>query len=88
MGKITDVNETRKQLYKNFQDTRGAMMAFCREKGITDEWMRLVFKGEYEDLDLLIEAADFLKRYKEGKETERNRKSKILQGKVSALEIA
>lgn len=85
MGKITDVNETRKQLYENFQNTRGAMMAFCREKGITDEWMRLVFKGTYEDLDLLIEAADFLKRFKEKKASEIARKSGILQGKVNAL---
>lgn len=88
MGKITDVNETRKQLYKNFQNTRGAMAAFCRKKGITDEWMRLVFKGEYEDLDLLIEAADFLNRFRIDKLREANRKAEILTGKVAALSIA
>lgn len=85
MSKNTDVNETRKQLYENFQQTRGAIMAFCREKSITAEWLRLVFKGEYQDLDLLIEAADFLKQFKENKASEVARKSEILQGKVNAL---
>ncbi len=88
MRKSNNVNETRKQLYENFQQTRGASAAFCRVKGITQEWMRLVFKGEYEDLDLLIEAADFLKEFKENKQAEIERKSEILQGKVSALELA
>lgn len=85
MRKNTDVTETRKELYENFQKTRGATAAFCREKNITGEWMRLVFKGEYDDLDLLIDAADFLKKFRQGKESERNRKSEILSSKVSEL---
>ena len=85
MGKSTDVNETRKQLYKNFQETRGAITAYCRQKGITDEWLRLVFKGEYDDLDLLIDAADFLKAYKENREAEKANKHAILEQKVLEL---
>lgn len=85
MRKNTDVTQTRKELYENFQKTRGAIAAFCRKKNITGEWMRLVFKGEYDDLDLLIDAADFLKQFRADMEAERTRKSEILSGKVAEL---
>lgn len=64
------------------------MAAFCRKKDITPEWLRLVFIGEYEDLDLLIDAADFLKTFKSERESERTRKSEILNLKVAELSPA
>lgn len=88
MHKSSNVNDTRKELYEKFQGTRGALTAFCRTKGITDEWLRLVFKGEYEDLDLLIEAADFLKEFKANREAERENKQMLLTQKVSSLSMA
>jgi len=88
MHKSNDANETRNELYKKFQETRGAITAFCRERQITDEWMRLVFKGQYEDLDLLIAAADFLKKFKDDKTKERTTKESILRNKVTEISMA
>lgn len=88
MHKSKSTDETRKELYEKFQATRGASAAFCREQKITGEWLRQVFKGEYEDLDLLIAAADFLKRYKADKEQERERKAQLLSDKVTAISMA
>lgn len=82
-----DYNETRKQLQQKFKEreSRGAAFAFCREKGITDEWLRTVLNGEQYNPDLLIEAADFLKKYREEKAAERERKHELLREKVAAL---
>lgn len=88
MHKSRDTDETRKELYEKFQATRGALTAFCKAQGITGEWARQVFKGEYEDLDLLIAAADFLKQYKSDKEQERQRKESLLSAKVTELSSA
>ena len=88
MHKSKSTDETRKELYEKFQATRGASTAFCREQKITGEWLRQVFKGEYDDLDLLIAAADFLKRYKADKEQERERKELLLSAKVMELSTA
>lgn len=88
MHKSSEVNDTRKELYENFQKTRGAIMAFCRHKGITDEWLRLVFKGEYEDLDLLLEAAEWLQSFKRQRTAERERKHEMLRAKVTELALS
>lgn len=85
MGKNMNANDIREELYKKFKNTRGAGAAFCRHKGITQEWLRLVFIGEYEALDLLIEAADFLKTFKQDKEAQRVEKQSQLQEMVQAL---
>lgn len=80
-----NTTETTKGLYEKFQQERGAMAAFCREKGITQEWLRLVFSGQFEDLDLLIEAADFLVQFKLQKQEAREKKVQLLNQKVQAL---
>ncbi len=83
--KSMNSTDTTKRLYEKFQAERGAIAAFCREKGITQEWLRLVFTGRFEDLELLIEAADFLVRYKEEKVRNREQKIQVLQEKVHAI---
>lgn len=85
MCKSMNTTETTKGLYEKFQQERGAMAAFCREKGITQEWLRLVFSGQFEDLDLLIDAADFLVRFKKKRQEEREQKVRLLNEKVQAL---
>jgi hypothetical protein len=82
-----EYNETREQLYKKFKEpeSRGAAFAFCRHKGISDEWLRQVLTGKHENLDLLIEAADFLKTYRANKAAERSDKQEMLEQKVKAL---
>ena len=58
-----NIDMLRKQLRSSFRREYGSVEAFCREKGITSAWLRLVFSGKYEADDLLIEAADFLDRW-------------------------
>lgn len=87
MRKCMDTTEMTKGLHEKFQAERGAMAAFCREKGITHEWLRLVFIGEYEDLDLMIEAADFLAKFKAQRQASRQQKAQLLNEKVQALTV-
>jgi hypothetical protein len=80
-----DFEQARAGLYAAFQLERGALTAFAKEKQVTVEWLRMVFIGKYEDVDLLIEAADFLLRYKEEKATRVATKSRVFVEKVQSL---
>ncbi|MBK8923259.1 MAG: hypothetical protein IPM81_17405 [Saprospirales bacterium] len=65
MTKSADIVQLRMELRAKFRQEYGPVTAFCRERGISPEWLRLVFAGRYEGYDLLVEAAEFLSRYKE-----------------------
>lgn len=80
-----NIDMLRKQLRSSFRREYGSVEAFCREKGITSAWLRLVFSGKYEADDLLIEAADFLDRFIEKKQAERLEKQRLLAEKIAKL---
>lgn len=85
MGKIRNENDTAKELHKKFRAERGAITAFCDQKGITPEWLRLVFIGEYQDIDLMLDAAEFLAKFKAEKEALHLQKANLLHERVQAL---
>lgn len=80
-----EIKEVREALHKAFRTEHGALKAFAKKKGITQEWLRLVFIGQYNDMDLLIEAADFLKELKDSKMNEVSQKHTVLTQKVLSL---
>ena len=84
-SKELNFEEARAGLYAAFQRERGALTAFAKAKKVTVEWLRMVFIGQYEDVDLLIHAADFLLRYKDEKAATADAKSRVFVEKVQSL---
>ena len=87
MTKFTDLVQLRLELRAKFRQEYGSVAAFCRERGISPEWLRLVFAGRYEEYDLLIEAAEFLSRYKAEKQAQRLQKQRYFAEKVANLPL-
>ncbi len=87
MDKPIKIDVLRNQLRGKFRQQHGSVSAFCREKGITSAWLRLVFSGKYESDDLLLEAADFLDRFIANKQVERIKKQRLLAEKVAKLSL-
>jgi len=85
MCKFTNVDDLPKELHDKFRLERGALAAFCREKQVSSEWMRLIFTGRYEADDLLIEATEFLALYKANKQAEKIEKQRLLAEKIADL---
>lgn len=81
----SDFEQARAGLYSAFQLERGALTAFAKEKKVTVEWLRMVFIGKYEDVDLLIDAADFLLHYKTEKAQMATTKTRVFVEKVQSL---
>ena len=87
MNKSADIVQLRLGLRANFRKEHGSFAAFCRERGISPEWLRLVFGGKYEDYDLLVEAAEFLSRFKAQKHAQRLEKQRYFAEKVANLSL-
>lgn len=87
MSKPTDLVQLRLELRAKFRQEYGSVTAFCRQRGISPEWLRLVFAGRYEGYDLLIEAAEFLSRYKAEKLAQRLQKQRYFAEKVANLPL-
>ena len=87
MSKSADLVQMRLELRAKFRQEYGSVTAFCRERGISPEWLRLVFAGRYEEYDLLIEAAEFLSRYKAEKQAQRLQKQRYFAEKVANLPL-
>ncbi|MCC6280393.1 MAG: hypothetical protein IT262_07330 [Saprospiraceae bacterium] len=87
MSKPTDLVQLRLELRAKFRQEYGSVSAFCRERGISPEWLRLVFAWRYEGYDLLIEAAEFLSRFKTEKQAQRLQKQHYLAEKVANLPL-
>lgn len=87
MGKVTDVDELRKNLHSGFKNERGALVAFCREYGYSRNWVRMVLAGDFENLQVLIEAAEFLPAFQARKRADREQKLEILADKVAMLAL-
>ena len=87
MTKSADIVQLRMELRAKFRQEYGSVTAFCRERGISPEWLRLVFAGRYEGYDLLVEAAEFLSRYKEEKQAQRLQKQRYFAEKVANLPL-
>ena len=87
MSKSADLVQMRLELRAKFRQEYGSVTAFCRERGISPEWLRLVFAGRYEEYDLLIEAAEFLSRYKAEKQAQRLQKQRYFAEKVASLPL-
>lgn len=87
MSKSTDLVQMRLELRAKFRKEYGSVAAFCRERGISPEWLRLVFSGRYEEYDLLIEAAEFLSRYMAEKQAQRLQKQRHFAEKVANLTL-
>lgn len=87
MSKSTDIVQLRLDLRAKFRQEHGSVSAFCRERGISPEWLRLVFAGRYEEYDLLTEAAEFLSRYKAEKQARLLQKQRYFAEKVANLPL-
>lgn len=87
MTKSADIVQLRMELRAKFRQEYGSVTAFCRERGISPEWLRLVFAGRYEGYDLLVEAAEFLSRYKTEKQAQRLQKQRYFAEKVANLPL-
>jgi len=85
MGKVTDVTQLRKSVHDGFKNQRGALVAFCREHGYSRNWVRMVLSGEFDCLQVLIEAADFIPVYRDRKIADRQQKLEVLATKVAMI---